>query len=200
MIYVFDDYELDISSYELRHTGKLQRIEPKVFELLAYLIKHHSRVVSKEELLENLWPDRFVSESALTYSIRAARKAIRDTGRAQRLLKTVYGRGYRFVAPVQTRQYPKETEAETPLIQDMATQVEASQEPPQAPPGVVSLPAERRQLTVIFCRVRHATTPSKQLDLDDLHEVRQRAQRACVDVIRHFEGHIAQYAAGTEHV
>ena len=78
-------------------------LEPKVFDLLAYLIQHHDQFVSREKLYAQLWPQQFVSESALTYCIAEARKAVGDNGRAQRVIKTVHGRGYRFIAPVAER-------------------------------------------------------------------------------------------------
>src|SRR5688572_5065138 len=103
MIYVFGNYKLDMERYELRRAGDLLRVEPKVFDLLAHLIQHHGQFVSKEDLYARLWPNQFVSESSLTYCITAARKAVGDGGRVQRIIKTVYGRGYRFIAPVQER-------------------------------------------------------------------------------------------------
>ena len=75
-------------------------LEPKVFDLLAYLIQHHDQFVSREKLYAQLWSQQFVSEAALTYCIAEARKAVGDNGRAQRVIKTVHGRGYRFIAPV----------------------------------------------------------------------------------------------------
>jgi pimeloyl-ACP methyl ester carboxylesterase len=71
-----------------------------VFDLLAVLIRERRRVVPKEELLDTVWGSRFVSESALTSRVKAARQAIGDDGRGQRLIRTVHGRGYQFVAPV----------------------------------------------------------------------------------------------------
>ncbi len=103
MIYIFGEYELDIVYHELRRAGVPQPIEPKAFDLLAYFLQSPGRVLSKEDLFAHVWPEQFVSESALTYCIAVARKAVGDSGRAQRLIKTVHGRGYRFVAAVETR-------------------------------------------------------------------------------------------------
>src|SRR5215467_1151938 len=103
MIYVFDAYEFDTDRRVLRLTGKLVDLEPKVFDLLAYLIQHHDQFVSREKLHTELWSQQYVSEAALTYCISEARKAVGDNGRAQRVIKTVHGRGYRFIAPVAKR-------------------------------------------------------------------------------------------------
>ena len=100
MIYRFEDLELDTDTFELRRGGERVHVEPQVFGVLAHLIEHRDRVVSKIELLDEVWPDRFVSESALTSRIQAARRACGDSGRDQRVIRTQHGRGYRFVAPV----------------------------------------------------------------------------------------------------
>lgn len=100
MIFVFSDCELDLDRFELRRAGRLRPVEPQVFDLLAVLIRERHRVVPKEELLDTIWGNRFVSESALTSRIKAARQAIGDDGRSQRLIRTAHGRGYQFTASV----------------------------------------------------------------------------------------------------
>jgi DNA-binding winged helix-turn-helix (wHTH) protein/predicted ATPase len=100
MIYRFGDCELDDQRYELRRGGVPRHLEPQVFEVLAYLVRNRDRVVTKNELLDQVWGSRFVSESALTSRLKAARRAVGDSGRAQQVIGTVHGRGYRFLAPV----------------------------------------------------------------------------------------------------
>ena len=100
MIFVFSDCELDLDRFELRRAGRLRPVEPQVFDLLAVLIRERHRVVPKEELLDTVWGNRFVSESALTSRVKAARHAIGDDGRSQRLIRTAHGRGYQFTASV----------------------------------------------------------------------------------------------------
>ena len=94
----FGDCELSVERIELRRSGRIVEMEPQVFDVLAYLLHHRERVVPKTELLDQIWGNRFVSESALSSRIKSARRAVGDTGRDQRIIKTVYGRGYRFVA------------------------------------------------------------------------------------------------------
>src|SRR5499427_953262 len=96
----FGDCELSVERIELRRAGRIVDMEPQVFEVLAYLMRHRERVVPKTELLDQIWGNRFVSESALSSRIKSARRAVGDTGRDQRIIKTVYGRGFRFVADV----------------------------------------------------------------------------------------------------
>jgi DNA-binding winged helix-turn-helix (wHTH) protein len=96
----FGDCELSVERLELRRADKIVDMEPQVFDVLAYLLHHRERVVQKTELLDQIWGDRFVSESALSSRIKSARRAIGDTGRDQRIIRTIHGRGYRFVADV----------------------------------------------------------------------------------------------------
>ncbi len=96
----FGDCEVSLERLELRRVDKIVGIEPQVFDVLTYLLRHRDRVVPKTELLDEIWGNRFVSESALTSRVKSARRAVGDTGRDQRIIKTIYGRGYRFVADV----------------------------------------------------------------------------------------------------
>ena len=103
MIFSFGDCELDTDSFELRRGGVQERVEPQVFEVLRYLVLHRHRLVTKNELLDNVWGNRFVSESALTSRIKAARRAVGDDGSQQHTIRTIHGRGYRFIAEVVER-------------------------------------------------------------------------------------------------
>lgn len=103
MIYAFDDYVLDTRSYELRHDGEPCAVEPQVFDVLVYLVRNRDRVVTKQELLDEVWGHRFVEESTMSSRVMAARKAVGDDGRAQRVIRTIHGRGFRFVAEVDER-------------------------------------------------------------------------------------------------
>ncbi|MGH9235271.1 MAG: winged helix-turn-helix domain-containing protein, partial [Acidimicrobiales bacterium] len=96
----FSDCELDVGRHELRRAGQVVAVEPQVLDVLAFLARNSDRLVTKHELLDEVWGDRFVSESALTSRIKSARRAVGDTGRDQRIIRTIHGRGYRFVAPV----------------------------------------------------------------------------------------------------
>ena len=100
MRYVVGEFQLDDEQYALTGPDGPVHVEPQVFEVLHHLIVNRERVVSKEELLDAVWGDRFVSESALTSRIKAARRAVGDDGAAQRVIKTVHSRGYQVVADV----------------------------------------------------------------------------------------------------
>jgi DNA-binding winged helix-turn-helix (wHTH) protein/predicted ATPase len=136
MIYRFGDCELDDRRYELRRAGAPRHVEPQVFEVLAYLVRHRDRVVPKTELLDEIWGSRFVTDSALTSRVKAARRAVGDSGREQRMIRTVHGRGYQFLPPVRE--------------QDLDPDV-----PPPAPTGEapVGREAELARLVELYGRV-----------------------------------------------
>jgi TolB-like protein len=100
MIYRFGDFELDPAAVELRGRGGACNLEPQVFALLTLLIENHDRLVSKDEIIEKVWDGRAVSDAAIASRVRSARQALGDDGQAQRFIKTVHSRGFRFVAEV----------------------------------------------------------------------------------------------------
>jgi DNA-binding winged helix-turn-helix (wHTH) protein len=100
MIFSFGDWELDTGLYELRRQGQPAKVEPQVFDMLAFLVRHRDRVVSRDEIIEAVWEGRIVSEATISTCLKGARQAIGDDGRQQRLIKTVHGRGFRFVGDV----------------------------------------------------------------------------------------------------
>src|SRR5215468_9078489 len=101
MLYRSGAYAFDPARYELRHAGQPVPLRPQACELLAHLLRHRDRVVSKEELLAQVWPGQYVGDAVLHVCVLAVRTALHDTGRTPSLLHTVRGRGYRFVAPVE---------------------------------------------------------------------------------------------------
>ncbi len=99
MIWRFPPFELDEERFELRCNGELVKVEPKVFSMLALLAGSGGRLVDKQELYDALWPDEIVSESALAYCVKAARRVLRSGGEDAVTIKAVHGRGFRFLAP-----------------------------------------------------------------------------------------------------
>lgn len=98
MIYRFGEFSIDTSLYELSCGDQVLRVEPLTFDLMVYLIEHRRRVVTRDELLDQLWPGKVVTDSALAARMKDARQAIGDSGERQQLIRTVRGRGYQFVA------------------------------------------------------------------------------------------------------
>jgi len=97
----FENFSLDTDRRELRRAGDLVAVEPQVFDLIDYLVCRRERVVTKDELLDEIWAGRIVSESTLTSRINAARRALGDSGGEQRLVRTIARKGFRFVGTVQ---------------------------------------------------------------------------------------------------
>jgi class 3 adenylate cyclase/DNA-binding winged helix-turn-helix (wHTH) protein/tetratricopeptide (TPR) repeat protein len=100
MIYRFADCVLDTQLYTLDRAGQSTRLAPKVFEVLCYLIEHRDRVVSKQELCDQVWEGFAISDATLESCLRAVRLTVGDSGQAQRIIQTQRGHGYRFVADV----------------------------------------------------------------------------------------------------
>jgi TolB-like protein/Tfp pilus assembly protein PilF len=98
--YGFETFELDTVTQELKQSDTPIALEPQVFALLELLVANAERVVTKDELNERIWGGRVVSEAAVNSRIRTARQALADSGSAQRLIKTVRGRGFRFIGAV----------------------------------------------------------------------------------------------------
>lgn len=105
-MYQFEDCQVDPRRFELRRGGAVVHVEPQVFTLLAHLIEHRDRVVAKTELLDVVWGGRYVSDSALTSRVKMLRRALGDDGNQQRIIATVHGIGYRFIAAVAAEPRP----------------------------------------------------------------------------------------------
>src|SRR5215472_8644610 len=99
-IYAFGDFRLDGNERVLYHHGSLVSLTPKALDTLLVLVRRAGHVVSKEELMHEVWPNTFVEEGNLNVNIFALRKAFGDANNAQGYIETVPRRGYRFVAPV----------------------------------------------------------------------------------------------------
>jgi TolB-like protein len=102
--YLFSDHLLDTDRRELGRGGERIAIEPQVFDLLVHLLENRERVVSKDDLFASIWDGRIVSESTLTSRINAARTAIGDSGKHQKLIRTIPRKGFRFVGAVRLGQ------------------------------------------------------------------------------------------------
>src|SRR5499426_2228395 len=147
--YRFGDYELDAAERVLRREGEIMSLPLKPLEVLLVLLERRGRVVSKEELIERVWPDSVVDEANLARHVYTLRRALgerpKENGGEDHFIQTVSGRGYRFVASVRELD---EEEAERVI-----------HEPPAAGAAAptVSSPAKREPLTgVINQRRRRA--------------------------------------------
>src|SRR5215510_11095226 len=184
--WVFDHFRFDPDHACLWRDAEAIALPPKTFAVLHYLVTHPDRLVTKEELLDAIWPETAVTDAVLRVAIGALRKVLRDTAQAPRFIATVSRRGYRFLAPV---------EEHTDMV-PVPVPVPAMPVPPAAPQLPETLPspeAERRHLTVLFCDLVDSTTLAGHLDPEDLREVVRAYHQTCAAVIHQYDGYIAQY-------
>ena len=142
MHYIFGAYHLDTQRYELHHAGVLVLLRPKVFQVLAYLVAQHDRVVRKEELLEALWPGQFVGDVGLNTYIMEVRKALGDRRPPHQYIRTVRGQGYRVVAPVEVSDHAPPS---PPRLSAPAARTDLPDEPPTQDPHPHSLSRDTRR-------------------------------------------------------
>jgi DNA-binding winged helix-turn-helix (wHTH) protein len=106
VIFRFGSYALDAERRDLSRSGKRVALERQVFDILLYLLENRHRVVTRDDVLREVWRGRVVSESTLSSRITAVRHAIGDSGARQRLIRTVTRGGYRFVGGVTVSEPP----------------------------------------------------------------------------------------------
>lgn len=104
MVYIFANCELDPQHHELRRAGTPVHVEPQVFDLLQLLARSGNDLVAYDTVIETVWQGRIVSDATLTSRVSAARKAVGDTGSAQRIIRTVPRRGLQMAVPVVIRE------------------------------------------------------------------------------------------------
>jgi len=102
-IFKFADLELDTTVFQVRKAGEPLAVQPQVFDVLRYLLVRRDRVVTKDELIQQVWQGRFISDTTLASRIKAVRQLVGDSGEAQRFIRTIRNRGYQFVGNVSVR-------------------------------------------------------------------------------------------------
>ena len=166
-------------------------LTPKAFDVLHYLVTHADRLVTKDALLDAVWPETAVSDAVVRVAIGEVRRALGDTAQASRYIATVQRRGYRFVAPVveHAEAVPGPTGAPPLETPDMPRHQEGVPRTPALPPPE----AERRHLTVLFCDLVGSTELTGRLDPEDYREVVRAYHQICAEVVHQFDGYVAQY-------
>ncbi len=127
-VYRFGGCELDLDLKEIRADGEVVSVEPRAFDLIAYMVANRDRLIDKDELNAEVWDGRIVSESALSTCLRQARRAIGDDGQRQDFIKTVPRRGFRFIGEVEEVEAIEVTPAaEVAAIQNLVLEASARQ-------------------------------------------------------------------------
>lgn len=106
MAWSFGAFRLDPDRFELTKGGQPVRLEPQVLALLIHLVRNNQRLVSKDEIVAAVWNGGIVSDASIASRIRSAREAVGDDGERQTIIRTIHGRGYRFVAEVRNGSHP----------------------------------------------------------------------------------------------
>jgi DNA-binding winged helix-turn-helix (wHTH) protein len=207
MYYTFGDYILDTQRQELHRAGAPVKLRRKVFQVLAYLLAHGERVVTKEELLAHVWPDQFVGDEALKSCMKALRQALgeglrpaptqsRQRGRMPRFVHTVHGQGYRFVAPVAVREsLPVDpTPPARPWVRGEGVPCQAevpSPAPPRAAAGSIPVEArdgEHKQVTVLCAALAEALTLAVRLGPEVMHHLMRDVLALAQDTVQRYNG------------
>src|SRR5262245_45454387 len=134
---LFDPFRLDPGNARLWRGEQAIALTPKAFAVLAYLLQHPGRLVTKDELLQAIWADSLVTDASLKVCIREVRKALRDQPQKPRFIETVHRRGYRFIAET--------TVVDPPPPKARRRGTPAAPRPPQKP-ALVGREAELLQL------------------------------------------------------
>lgn len=145
MIYRFADFELDTRRFTLARAGQPVDLEPRALEMLLYLVERPHQLVTRDELVANVWKVRFVGKGLVSQYAYALRRALDDDPAKPRLLETVRGRGFRFLAGVES--FTGEDTASHP----------ASGGPQAQPPGRRGLVRSAVAATVVIAALAGAT-------------------------------------------
>jgi len=189
--WVFGPFRLDPANACLWCDAEAIILPPKAFAVLHYLVTHPDRLVSKDELLDAVWPETAVSDAVVRIAIGELRRALGDTVQAPQFIATVHRRGYRFVAPVVAYTEAVAGPTDTPPLEmpDTPHHHEVAPRPTALPPPE----AERRHLTVLFCDLVGSTALTGRLDPEDYRELVRAYHQICAEVLQHFDGYVAQY-------
>src|SRR5262245_34498193 len=210
MFYVFGDYTLDTQRCEVRRAGQPVHVRTKVFQLLAYLLAHRDRVVSRQELCAHLWPRQFISDVTLDACLAEARRAVGDSGRAQQVIHTRHGQGYRFVAAVAGHNHPSlddglstastSRELTEPARGDGPTVAPLMGEPfsgMPSPPGPLApsraalrhlVAGAHKLVPVLACTRANAATWAQRLEPEALHRARQAFFALLLEEVERYGG------------
>ena len=190
MRYLFGDCVLDTQRYEFHRAGAPVALRPKVFHLLVYLLAHRDRVVPRQELIEQVWPGQWMSAITLDDCLAAARRAVGDSGQAQRIIQTKHRHGYLFVAPVTM------ADASAPPAAPCAPQTSgAASSPPVELPSVPPTEAaasradgEYKLVTILCGALAEAPALAARLGPERWYRLLQTVVGLAREVLHHYAG------------
>ena len=134
--YEYGSFRLDPVEHRLTRNGIAVPLAPKAFELLLFLVQNQGRLLSKEQIMETLWPGSFVEEANLTVSISVLRKVLGEKEGNLRYIETIPKKGYRFIASV------REVQGTSAILLEEGSFSESRNEPVWPGPAVNTIPPE----------------------------------------------------------
>ena len=163
MRYFFETFELNCTTQELRASGELIATEPQVFRLIELLVSNSERILTKDEIIQTVWKGRIVSDAAINSRIRSARLALGDSGKEQRLIKTIHGVGFRFIGDLksQSDDTPKD-EPETVVVDSAQSSLHS------VPTNSTNTKTVNRKLAIAICLLVFCASPFFFLRLFDV--------------------------------
>ena len=195
--YQFGAFRFDLVAYRVARGLEPLDLTPKLLDLLLYFLERPATLVTKEELLDALWPDANVTENALAQAVSELRQGLGDEASAPQFIRTVARRGYRFIAPVTAiseRQPTPGPAARTPATPD----TEAAAEPRQRSIAVLDFAQSPAVAGDAWLSAGIAETVTN--DLRRLGHFRVVDRRRVLDVVRGTDGSLEQISSvlGTE--
>jgi DNA-binding winged helix-turn-helix (wHTH) protein len=165
MRYEFSECVLDTERRELRRAGRPVPLRAKSMQVLVYLVEHCERVVTKEELFEQLWAGRVVGDATLNSCLKEVRRAVGDTGRTQDIVRTLHGQGYRFVAALASATPP--TGAGGASVRDAPP---AGARDSTRAPAAPAASREHKQVSVLACALADAGAHAAALGVEGMDD------------------------------
>lgn len=143
-VYEFDEFRLDVMKRQLLRQGEVVPLYSKAFDLLLVMLQNGGRDLTKDELLETVWPGQMLEEANLTVNMSAVRKALGDKAAQPRYIVTIPGHGYRFVAHVrEARDVPAGVIIETQTISQITVEQEETNDGLDFAPQMAAPPRPR---------------------------------------------------------
>src|SRR5215468_8391936 len=204
----FEDFRLDPVNARLWRGAEPLALPPKVFHVLHYLVTHSDQLVTKDELLDTIWPNTTVTDAVVRVAIGTLRKALDDTRHPFRFIATVPRRGYRFLTPVTVVDTPELAPAGVPLrratpappLQRAEASVPERAPLASTPTSLVEkiltsragLEGERKQVTVLFADITDSLALIRSLDPEAAQQLLDPALHAMMDAVHRYEGTVNQ--------
>lgn len=179
--YDFGPFRIDVNRRLLLRSGERVPLTVKAFDTLLALVEHPGRLVEKDDLMDQLWPDTSVQESNLTQQIFTLRRVLGESPDDHHFIATVPRRGYRFVAAVTCVDTPEEAAVQQPAVHTTPSHGSS-----------VGSEGERKQITALFCRFPNAAAIAERLGHAEMHARLTRVIQLAIEQVHRYGGTVNQ--------